>query len=147
MSRHPDAQLVEDMLEQAVESLDVEKISGLKRREGPESLVIHTDRGGHYQGGRWIERLDGLGITRSMSRKGNSGDNAACEGFFGRMKTEMYYDIEWRSPVDLEAAIDEYMDFYNNRRIKTSLGGMSIAEHRAMHAKVSRKVSEAPFGL
>lgn len=76
-----------------------------------------------------------------MSRKGNSGDNAACEGFFGRMKTEMYYGIKWRKASDLEAAIDEYIDFYNNRRITAKLDGMTIAEHRDMLAKVSRKAS------
>nr|WP_306467914.1 IS3 family transposase [Gardnerella vaginalis] len=82
LSNHPDQCLVDEMLEGALTTL---KITECK------SLAIHTDRGGHYRGGRWIERLEGLGITRSMSRKGNSGDNAACEGFFGRMKTEMYY--------------------------------------------------------
>ena len=84
LSNHPDQGLVDEMLEGALTTLDTTEC---------KSLVIHTDRGGHYRGGRWIERLEGLGITRSMSRKGNSGDNAACEGFFGRMKTEMYYPL------------------------------------------------------
>lgn len=141
ISHHPDSDLVSEMLEKAIVSIDPGKLVALKRRDGTESLTIHTDRGGHYRGGSWIERLEGLGITRSMSRKGNSGDNAACEGFFGRMKTEMYYGIRWRRASDLESAIASYMDFYNNRRIKTSLGGMSITEHRAMLAKVSRKAS------
>lgn len=77
LSNHPDQCLVDKMLEGALTTL---KITECK------SLAIHTDKGGHYRGGRWIERLEGLGITRSMSRKGNSGDNAACEGFFRRMK-------------------------------------------------------------
>ena len=76
-----------------------------------------------------------------MSRKGNSGDNAACEGFFGRMKTEMYHGIKWKRASELEAAIDEHIDFYNNRRIAAKLDGMTIAEHRDMLAKVSKKVS------
>ena len=76
-----------------------------------------------------------------MSRKGNSGDNAACEGFFGRMKTEMYYGTKWKKASELEAAIDEYIDFYNNQRITAKLNGMTIAERRDMLAKVSRKAS------
>ena len=140
-SRHPDGTLVSDMLERAVGTLDAAKRANLKDRDNPERLVIHTDRGGHYRGAAWIERLEGLGITRSMSRKGNSGDNAACEGFFGRMKTEMYYGVKWKRASDLEAAIDDYIDFYNNRRITLKLDGMTIAEHRDMLAKVSKTAS------
>ena len=140
-SRHPDSDLVSRMLEGAVGTLDAGKRASLKQEGSRDSLVIHTDRGGHYRGGAWIERLEGLGITRSMSRKGNSGDNAACEGFFGRMKTEMYYGIKWRKASDLESAIDAYIDFYNNRRITAKLGGMTIAEHRDKLAEVSKKAS------
>lgn len=140
-SRHPDSDLVSRMLEGAVGTLDAAKRSSLKQGDGRDPLVIRTDRGGHYRGGAWIERLEGLGITRSMSRKGNSGDNAACEGFFGRMKTEMYYGIKWRKASDLESAIDAYIDFYNNGRITSKLGGMTIAEHRDTLTKVSKKAS------
>lgn len=80
-----------------------------------------------------------------MSRKGNSGDNAACEGFFGRMKTEMYYGIRWSKASELEAAIHEYIDFYNNRRIKMSLGGLSTKEYRDKLSKVSEKTVLSPF--
>lgn len=92
-SQHPDNSLVDRMLDKAIASLDSNTLNALKDKKNPRSLIIHNDRGGHYRGGRWIERLEGLGITRSMSRKGNSGDNAAYEGFFGRMKTEMYYGV------------------------------------------------------
>lgn len=140
-SRHPNTALVEDMLEQALSTLDDAKRSELKGEGGNGGLIVHTDRGGHYRGGSWIERLEGLGITRSMSRKGNSGDNAACEGFFGRMKVEMYYGLKWERVSDLEAAIDDYIDFYNNRRITVKLGGMTIAEHRDKLAEFSKIAS------
>lgn len=140
-SRHPDSEMVSRMLEGAVATLGPEERAALKGGDEPGSLVIHTDRGGHYRGGAWIERLEGLGITRSMSRKGNSGDNAACEGFFGRMKTEMYYGTRWKRASDLETAIGEYIDFYNNRRITAKLGGMTIARHREALSEVSEKVS------
>nr|QTX14205.1 transposase [Klebsiella pneumoniae] len=48
--------------------------------------VIHSDRGGHYRWPGWLERINTSGLIRSMSRKGCSSDNAACEGFFGRIK-------------------------------------------------------------
>jgi len=126
-SRHPDMALVSSMLEKSISTLNQNC-----------NLTIHTDRGGHYRGGRWIERLEGNGITRSMSRKGNSGDNAACEGFFGRMKTEMYYGRKYSSPEQLEEAINAYIWFYNNERIKESLGGKSIREYRESLEKISK---------
>lgn len=135
-SRHPDSSLVSSMLEKAIGTVSEKKKEELASRQ--TALTIHTDRGGHYRGGEWIERLEGLGITRSMSRKGNSGDNAACEGFFGRMKTEMFYGRKWASPEELERAIANYILFYNNERIRTSLGGMSIREYRNLLEKVSK---------
>ncbi len=51
--------------------------------------VIHSDKGGHYRWPGWLARVNASGLIRSMSRKGCSLDNAAGEGFFGRLKTEM----------------------------------------------------------
>lgn len=53
--------------------------------------MIHSDRGCHYRWPGWIERAEKAGLTRSMSNKGCSPDNSACEGFFGRLKNEMFY--------------------------------------------------------
>lgn len=74
-----------------------------------------------------------FGIVRSMSKKGCSPDNAACEGFFGRMKNEMYYGRTWQNPQELKEAIATYIEFYNNHRIKISLDGLSIAEYRKVN--------------
>lgn len=83
-----------------------------------------------------IERLEDFGITLSMSRKVNSGDNAACEGFFGRVKTEMCYPLIWDSTEELRQAIHTYTYFYNNHRIKIGLSGKAIIEYCAMmHTK------------
>ena len=51
-----------------------------------------------------------FGIVRSMSNKGCSPDNAACEGFFGRMKNEMYYGKTWQTTQELEEAIAAYIE-------------------------------------
>lgn len=140
--RHPDIDLATDMLDNAIENFKKYYSNDPKLyKKKFKDLIIHTDRGGHYRGLNWLERVDNLGIKRSMSRIGNSGDNAACEGFFGRMKTEMFYDIEWDNIEQLENAIDRYMDFYNNTRIKKSLNWMSIQEHRDTMEKNYRKAS------
>jgi len=80
-----DAELVNTMLDMAVD--------GLSDEEFP---IVHSDRGSHYRWPGWISRMDEAGLTRSMSKKGCTPDNAACEGFFGRLKNEMSYDRSWR---------------------------------------------------
>ncbi|MFU9975285.1 IS3 family transposase [Fannyhessea vaginae] len=57
------------------------------------------------------------------------------KAFFGRMKTEMYYPLNWDSTEELRQAIHTYIDFYNNHRIKMGLSGKTITEHRAMIAQ------------
>ncbi len=54
--------------------------------------IVHSDRGSHYRRPGWIDRMRTAHLTRSMSKKGCTPDNAACEGFFGRLKNEMYYN-------------------------------------------------------
>lgn len=67
-----------------------------------------------------------------MSRKGNSLDNGLMESFFGIMKSEMFYgeEINYKNIEDLKLAIEEYIDYYNNKRIKVKLKGLSPAEYR-----------------
>ena len=77
--------------------------------------------------------MDAAGLTRSMSKKGCSPDNAACEGFFGRLKNEVFYHRSWTN-VSMTAFLDEidgYIRWYNEERIKLTLGGKSPAEYRA----------------
>jgi len=67
-----------------------------------------------------------------MPKKGCSPDNAACEGFFGRLKNEMFYGKSW---IDVPTEhfikqVNSYIKWYNEKRIKISLGGMSPMEYR-----------------
>jgi putative transposase len=76
--------------------------------------------------------METAGLTRSMSRKGCSPDNAACEGFFGTLKSEMFYTRSWEG-VSLEEFIyelDGFLRWYNEERIKISLDAMSPIEYR-----------------
>ena len=94
--------------------------------------VCHSDRGCHYRWPGWIGICEGNGLTRSMSRKGCSPDNSACEGFFGRLKNEFFYHRDW-SGVAVESfmeLLDGYIRFYNERRKKQSLGWMSPMQYR-----------------
>lgn len=117
----PDAELVNTMLDQA--------IAGLEEEESP---VVHSDRGSHYRWPGWIARMQQAGLTRSMSKKGCTPDNAACEGFFGRLKNEMYYSQRWIETTveDFIEELDRYIRWYNEHRIKLSLGGLSPVEYR-----------------
>lgn len=117
----PDAKLVNGMLEDAIDTL----------RED-ERPVIHSDRGCHYRWPGWLDRISASGLIRSMSRKGCSSDNAACEGFFGRVKNEMYYGRNWASTTleDFICFLDRYIRWYNEKRIKVSLGAMSPVKYR-----------------
>ncbi len=94
--------------------------------------VVHSDRGAHYRWPGWLSRIADAKLIRSMSRKGCSPDNAACEGFFGRLKTELFYPRNWQS-TSIEQFIqtlDSYIRWYNEKRIKISLGALSPVEYR-----------------
>ena len=76
--------------------------------------------------------MEQSGLIRSMSKKGCSPDNSACEGFFGRLKNEMFYLRDW-SDTTIEQFIeklDTYIHWYNEKRIKLSLGGKSPMQYR-----------------
>jgi putative transposase len=121
ISTKPDSNLVNTMLNNA--------IALLKNHEHP---IIHSDRGCHYRWSGWIERMDKARLTRSMSKKGCSPDNSACEGLFGRLKNEMFYTQDWTG-VSIKKFIDilnDYLVWYNEKRIKVSLGNMSPKEYR-----------------
>ena len=76
--------------------------------------------------------MENAGLTRSMSKKGCSPDNSACEGFFGRLKNEMFYNRSWQD-VSIEQFVDvlnSYIQWYNGKRIKMTLGAMSPIDYR-----------------
>lgn len=117
----PSSELVNTMLDKAIVTL--------KEYEKP---TIHSDRGCHYRWPGWINRMEKASLARSMSKKGCSPDNAACEGFFGRLKNEMFYGYSWLD-VTIEEFIgilNEYIKWYAEKRIKQSLGGMSPLDYR-----------------
>jgi len=118
----PDSDLVNTMLDAAIET-----VAGCENRP-----VIHSDRGAHYRWPGWLLRIHNAKLIRSMSRKGCSPDNAACEGFFGRLKTELFYPRSWQDTTveQFIQIVDTYIHWYNEKRIKISLGSLSPLEYR-----------------
>lgn len=111
--------LVTDMLKNAT--------AKLKKYERP---IVHSDQGWQYQNKLYQQHLKEKGLSQSMSRKGNCLDNAVAENFFGILKTEMYHNEIFKSADDLIENIKEYIDYYNNERIKLKLKGLSPIEYR-----------------
>ena len=123
LSTTPDAELVNTMLDTAIETV----------ADGPDRPIVHSDRGAHYRWPGWLSRIDGARLISSMSRKACSPDNAACEGFFGRLKNELFYPRSWQATTieHFIAEVDSYIRWYNQDRIKMSLGSRSPIEYRA----------------
>jgi transposase InsO family protein len=121
----PDSDLVKTTLDAAIETV-------ITSENRP---IIHSDRGAHYRWPGWLKRVHSAKLIRSMSRKGCSPDNAACEGFFGLLKTELFYPRNWQdtSVGQFIGTVDAYIRWYNEKRVKISLGSLSPMEYRASH--------------
>ena len=91
-----------------------------------------SDQGWQYQHQYYHQFLEDKGIQPSMSRKGNSPDNGMMESFFGILKSEIFYGYEktFHSLEQLEQTIVDYIDYYNNKRIKVKLKGLSPVQYR-----------------
>ena len=115
LSTSPNLEQVKAMLDQSF------------TEEHYENTILHSDQGWQYQHQFYHQFLEDKGIKQSMSRKGNSPDNGMMESFFGILKSEMFYGYEkmFHSLEQLEQAIVDYIDYYNNKRIKVKLKGLS----------------------
>jgi transposase InsO family protein len=115
----PNLEMVINMLNQMYENVGL-----------PEGVVLHSDQGWHYQHAAYQNSLKKHGIIQSMSRKGNCLDNAMMENFFGIMKSELLYPGKYTSMEVFIKDLKEYIDYYNNERIKLRLKGMSPVQYR-----------------
>lgn len=96
----------------------------------PYRRTFHSDRGWAYQMNAYAKNLEENRIFQSMSRKGNCYDNSVMENFFGILKQEIYYGNTYYSFDELKEAIEKYIVYYNEKRIKEKLGWMSPVEYR-----------------
>ena len=120
LSTSPNLEQVKTMLEQAF------------TEKHYENTILHSDQGWQYQHDSYHQFLESKGIQASMSHKGNSPDNGMMESFFGILKSEMFYGYEksFQSLNQLKQAIVDYIDYYNNKRIKLKLKGLSPVQYR-----------------
>ncbi len=94
------------------------------------NLIFHSDQGWQYQHKQYQKRLREKGIRQSMSRKGNCLDNAVMENFFGLLKSELIYLKKFSSIEEFVVELKNYIDYYNNKRIKSKLKGLSPVQYR-----------------
>jgi len=127
----PDADLVNTRLDAAIE----------KVADSNERPIVHSDRGAHYRWPGWLTRIRNAKLIRSMSRKGCSPDNAACEGFFERLKTELFYPRDWQATTieQFMQVVDFYIRWYNEKRIKISLGSLLVPSSTERASDLQRK--------
>ena len=126
ISERPILDMVTIMLEKAYETIP-----------NGTNLILHSDQGWQYQHKQYQQMLKHKGIRQSMSRKGNCLDNAVMENFFGLLKSELLYLQKFESMEHFKQELIDYLDYYNNRRIKAKLKGLPPAIHRQQALSVA----------
>ena len=126
ISDRPVLRMVTTMLDKAFEKIPV-----------ATNLNLHSDQGWQYQHRQYQQMLRERGIRQSMSRKGNCLDNAVIENFFGVLKSELLYLQKFSSMEHFKQELIEYLDYYNDRRIKAKLKGLPPAIHRQQALSVA----------
>lgn len=101
------------------------------------NLIFHSDQDWQYQHKHYQKRLIDKGIQQSMSRKGNCIDNSVMENFFGLLKSELLYLREFESIDEFVMELEKYIDYYNNKRIKSKLKGLSPVQYRIQSSLVA----------
>ena len=91
----------------------------------------HSDRGTQYASYAYRSLLERRGVTVSMSRVGNCWDNAPVESFFSSLKAELVSTADWSTHDEAEAAIADYLRFYNHQRLHSALGYRSPVHYEA----------------
>ena len=126
LSERPVLSMVTTMLDKAFKTIPDVK-----------GMILHSDQGWQYQHKQYQRMLREKGIHQSMSRKGNCLDNAVMENFFGLLKSELLYLQEFKSMEHFKGELLDYLDYYNNRRIKAKLKGLPPAIHRQQALSVA----------
>ena len=119
LSYHPNMLQVTDMLEKAFAKIP-----------DNTNLILHSDQGRQYRHKQYRRLLCGKGIRQSMSRKGNCPDNACAENFFSLLKTELLYLQQFSSVGHFIKELHKYIEWYNTKRIKLKLDGLSHVQYR-----------------
>ena len=126
LSERPTFHQTTDMLKKAFEKIP-----------NGTDLILHSDQGWQYQMRGYQYLLKQKGIEQSMSRKGNCLDNSVMENFFGLLKSELFYLQTFESINQFIRELEDYIDYYNNKRIKSKLNGLSPVQYRIQSLKIA----------
>jgi len=104
-------------------------IMARERRKADKGLIWYTDRGIEYTSDSHKNLLKEYGIVQSMRRKGDCWDNSVSESFFHSLKTELVYHETFKTKVQANEMIFEYIEiFYNRQRLHSYNNYMSPVE-------------------
>ena len=120
ISTSPNLEMVKRMMKRVIPKL----------KKKNEAIILHSDQGALYQSGEYQRILQGNRIVQSMSRKGNCLDNAVIENFFGILKSELLYLQTFHSMEHFRQELNKYIKYYNQKRIKMNLEGLSPVDFR-----------------
>lgn len=121
VSRNNDLKLVADTLRETFTNI---------KTNNDKPILLHSDQGFQYTSKLYERLTSQYGITPSMSRKGNCFDNAAAENFFSHLKSELINRVKLKDYEEAKKAIDDYIRYYNNKRIQVKLK-MAPLEYRS----------------
>jgi hypothetical protein len=117
---------------------------GLRQPGADFTLVTHTDQGSHYTSYDYTQVIDDHRVLASVGSVGDAYDNAMAESFVDSFKTELIKDRVWQTRSQLELAILEYVDWFNNRRLHQSLGDIPPVEFEAGWAPATTMIPDDP---
>jgi len=95
--------------------------------------IFHTDRGNEFKNALIDDILKTFGISRSLSHKGCPYDNAVAEAGFKVVKTEFTNHHNFEDLTALKRELADYVNWYNNHRIHSSLGYKTPVEYREQY--------------
>lgn len=110
----------------------------LALQEAPNATpLFHSDRGFQYTNRSFYKKLMAAGMTQSMSRVGKCIDNGPIEGFWGILKREQYYGKRFTTKEGLLEMINEYITYYNNKRLQRKLGVLTPFEKHQLYLQAA----------
>ncbi len=127
MSKIPGAELVKTALCHAIG----------KQQPRTNQLLFHSDQGTQYSSKLFVNYLEKLNITQSMSRRGNCWDNSVMERFFRSLKSERLNHVQFINHDSAKQCVDSYIYFYNYKRLHSALGYITPVQKRTILRNVA----------
>lgn len=107
-------------------------------RKNPDAHpLFHSDRGFQYTNRVFHTKLVAAGMTQSMSRVAKCIDNGPMEGFWGILKRERYYGKRFTDKETLVKMIEDYIDYYNHKRLQRNLGVLTPMEKHELYLQAA----------